>query len=158
MGQKSFSSGFEKHNKKTRKERFLEEMDQVLPWKPLVKALEPYYPNPQGAGRRPIGLKRMLRIYFMQHGYNLSDPAMEEALYDSRAMREFAGIDLGNEPAPDESTILKFRHLMEAHDFGAELLRRVKVNLEEKGLKVARGTIVDATIINGALVDEEPGR
>lgn len=114
----------------------------------MVKALEPYYPNPQGAGRRPIGLERMLRIYFMQHWYNLSDPAMEEALYDSRAMREFAGVDLGNEPAPDESTILQFRHLMEAHDFGAELLRLVNVNLEEKGLKVARGTIVDATIIN----------
>lgn len=114
----------------------------------MVKAQEPYYPNPQGAGRRPIGLERMLRIYFMQHWYNLSDPAMEEALYDSRAMREFAGVDLGNEPAPDESTILQFRHLMEAHDFGAELLRLVNVNLEEKGLKVARGTIVDATIIN----------
>jgi len=148
MRQKTFSSGFEKHSKKTRKERFLEDMDQVLPWKPLVEALEPYYPNPQGAGRRPIGLERMLRIYFMQHWYNLSDPAMEEALYDSRAMREFAGVDLGNEPAPDESTILQFRHLMEAHDFGAELLRLVNVNLEEKGLKVARGTIVDATIIN----------
>lgn len=148
MRQKTFSSGFEKHSKKTRKERFLDEMDQVIPWKKLTEALAPYYPNPQGAGRRPIGLERMLRIYFMQHWYNLSDPAMEEALYDSRAMREFAGIDLGNEAAPDESTILQFRHLMEARDFGAELLRLVNVNLEEKGLKVARGTIVDATIIN----------
>lgn len=90
----------------------------------------------------------MLRVYFMQHWYNLSDPAMEEALYDSRAMREFAGIDLGNEPAPDESTILHFRHLMEARDFGAELLRLVNEHLAEKGLKVSRGTIVDATIIN----------
>lgn len=148
MRQKSFSSGFEKHSKKTRKERFLEEMDQVIPWKKLSEALAPYYPNPQGAGRRPIGLERMLRIYFMQHWYNLSDPAMEEALYDSRAMREFAGIDLGNEAAPDESTILQFRHLMEARDFGAELLRLVNVHLAEKGLKVSRGTIVDATIIN----------
>lgn len=148
MRQKTFSSGFEKHSKKTRKERFLEEMDQVIPWQDLSKALAPYYPNPQGAGRRPIGLERMLRIYFMQHWYNLSDPAMEEALYDSRAMREFAGIDLGNEAAPDESTILQFRHLMEARDFGAELLRLVNVHLAEKGLKVSRGTIVDATIIN----------
>jgi IS5 family transposase len=90
----------------------------------------------------------MLRIYFMQHWYNLSDPAMEEALYDAPAMRIFAGIDLGDEPAPDESTILHFRHLMEAHDFGAELLRLVNEHLAEKGLKVARGTIVDATIIN----------
>lgn len=148
MRQKSFSSGFDKHHKQTRKERFLSEMDQVLPWKPLVEALAPYYPDPQGAGRRPIGLERMLRIYFMQHWYNLSDPAMEEALYDAPAMRIFAGIDLGDEPAPDESTILHFRHLMETHDFGSELLRLVNEHLAEKGLKVARGTIVDATIIN----------
>lgn len=148
MRQKSFGSGFEKHSKKTRKERFLDEMDQVIPWKKLTEALVPYYPNPQGAGRRPVGLERMLRVYFMQHWYSLSDPAMEEALYDSRAMREFAGIDLGNEPAPDESTILHFRHLMEARDFGAELLRLVNEHLAEKGMKVSRGTIVDATIIN----------
>lgn len=148
MRQTTFSRGFEKHTKKTRKERFLEEMDQVIPWQALATGLAPYYPNPQGAGRRPIGLERMLRIYFMQHWYSLSDPGMEEALYDSRAMREFAGIDLGNEAAPDESTILQFRHLMEARDFGAELLRLVNVHLAEKGLKVARGTIVDATIIN----------
>ena len=148
MRQKTFSSGFEKHSKKTRKERFLEEMDQVIPWKKLSEALAPYYPNPQGAGRRPVGLERMLRVYFMQHWYNLSDPAMEDALYDSRAMREFAGIDLGNEAAPDESTILGFRHLMEARDFGAELLRLVNEHLSAKGLRVSRGTIVDATIIN----------
>lgn len=148
MRQKSFSSGFDKYYKQTRKERFLGEMDQVLPWKALTEALAPYYPNPQGAGRRPIGLERMLRIYFMQHWYTLSDPAMEEALYDSPAMRAFAKIDLGDEAAPDESTILQFRHLMEAHDFGAELLRLVNEHLAEQGLKVARGTIVDATIIN----------
>jgi IS5 family transposase len=148
MRQKSFSSGFEKHRKQTRKERFLGEMDRIIPWKELSQGLEPHYPNPQGAGRRPIGLERMLRIYFMQHWYNLSDPAMEEALYDSRAMREFARIDLGNEPAPDETTILNFRHLMEARDFGTELLRLVNVYLAENGLTVARGTIVDATIIN----------
>lgn len=148
MRQQSFSSGFEKYSKRTRKEKFLGEMDRIIPWKELSQSLAPYYPNPQGAGRRPIGLERMLRIYFMQHWYSLSDPAMEEALYDSRAMREFAGIDLGNEPAPDETTILNFRHLMEARNFGAELLRLVNVYLTEKGLAVARGTIVDATIIS----------
>lgn len=148
MQQKSFSSGFEKHRKQTRKERFLGEMDRILPWKDLSQSLEPHYPNPQGAGRRPIGLERMLRIYFMQHWYSLSDPAMEEALYDSQVMREFARIDLGNEPAPDETTILNFRHLMEARDFGAELLRLVNVYLAENGLSVSRGTIVDATIIS----------
>jgi transposase, IS5 family len=114
----------------------------------LTQELEPYYPDPHGAGRRPKGLERMLRIYFMQHGYNLSDPAMEEALYDSRAMREFAGADLGEERAPDESTILQFRHLMEAREFGAELLRLVNAHLAEQGLTVSRGTIVDATLIN----------
>lgn len=101
-----------------------------------------------GAGRRTKGLEWMLRIYFMQHGYTLSDPAMEEALYDSRVMREFAGVDLGDELAPDESTILNFRHLMETREFGAELLRLVNDYLAEKGLKVSRGTIVDATIIS----------
>jgi IS5 family transposase len=90
----------------------------------------------------------MLRIYFMQHWFNLSDPGMEEALYDSRVMRDFAGIDLGEEPAPDESTILKFRHLLEAKNMGAELLQRVNSYLDENGLKVSRGTIVDASIIN----------
>lgn len=148
MHQKSFTSGFEKHRKQTRKEKFLDEMDRIIPWLDLSQSLEPYYPNPQGAGRRPIGLERMLRIYFMQHWYNLSDPAMEEALYDSRAMRDFARIDLGNEPAPDETTILNFRHLMEKRDFGAELLRLVNVYLTENGLAISRGTIVDATIIN----------
>lgn len=148
MHQKSFTSGFEKYQKRTRKEKFLYEMDRIIPWLDLSQSLEPYYPNPQGAGRRPIGLERMLRIYFMQHWYNLSDPAMEEALYDSRAMRDFARIDLGNEPAPDETTILNFRHLMEKRDFGAELLRLVNVYLTENGLAISRGTIVDATIIN----------
>jgi len=147
MRQKSFSSGFEKYHKQTRKEKFLAEMDQVIPWARLTKEFAPHYPDPQGAGRRPKGLERMLRIYFMQHWYNLSDPAMEEALYDSRAMREFARVDLGEERAPDESTILQFRHLMERHEFGAELLRVVNAYLAEKGLGISRGTIVDATII-----------
>lgn len=147
MRQKSFGSGFEKYSKPTRKEKFLSEMDKVIPWEALTKELAPHYPDPPGPGRRPKGLERMLRIYFMQHWYNLSDPAMEEALYDSRTMREFAQVDLGEERAPDESTILHFRHLMESHEFGAELLRLVNAHLAEKGLTVTRGTIVDATII-----------
>ena len=141
-------TGFEKYTKKTRKEQFLEEMDRIIPWSELTQALKPYYPDPTGPGRRPKGLERMLRIYFMQHWFNLSDPGMEEALYDSRVMRDFAGIDLGEEAAPDETTILNFRHLLEAKDMGAELLRLVNVYLEENGLKVSRGTIVDASIIN----------
>ena len=141
-------TGFEKYTKKTRKEQFLEEMDRIIPWSELTQALKPYYPDPTGPGRRPKGLERMLRIYFMQHWFNLSDPGMEEALYDSRVMRNFAGIDLGEEAAPDETTILKFRHLLESKGMGAELLRLVNVYLSENGLKVSRGTIVDASIIN----------
>lgn len=143
------ASGFEVYRKKTRKEVFLGEMDQIIPWKELSEAIRPYYPDvPKGAGRRPIGLERMLRIHFLQHWFELSDPGAEEALYDSRAMRLFVGIDLGKEPVPDESTICKFRHLMERHNLGDELFRLVNVYLEEKGLKVSRGTIVDASIIN----------
>jgi IS5 family transposase len=123
-------------------------MDRIIPWSELTQALKPFYPDPTGPGGRPKGLERMLRIYFMQHWFNLSDPGMEEALNDSRVMRDFAGIDLGEEAAPDETTILNFRHLLEAKVMGAELLRLVNVHLAENGLKVSRGTIVDASIIN----------
>jgi IS5 family transposase len=106
------------------------------------------YPKPEGAERPPVGLERMLRIHFLQHGSNLSDPAMEEALYDSLAMRRFVGIDLGREPVPDETTILKFRHLLEAHNLGQRLFELISQYLLENGLKVSTGTIVDATIIS----------
>ncbi len=149
MKQNSFAlDGFEKYRKKTRKEIFLEEMDQIIPWKELTEAIEPYYPNPKGAGRRPVGLERMLRIHFLQHWFELSDPGVEETLYDSRAMRAFVGIDLGKEPVPDETTILNFRHLMERHNLADELFRLVNVYLAENGMKINRGTIVDASIIN----------
>jgi len=143
------ASGFEVYRKKTRKEIFLEEMEQIIPWQELSEAIKPYYPKePRGAGRKPIGLLRMLKIHFLQHWFELSDPAAEEALYDSRAMRLFVGIDLGKEPVPDETTICKFRHLMESHNLGDELFRLVNVYLSENGLKVHRGTIVDASIIS----------
>ena len=143
------ATGFEVYRKKTRKEIFLDEMNQIIPWKELSDAIKPYYPKPpKGAGRKPVGLERMLRIHFLQHWFELSDPGAEEALYDSRAMRLFVGIDLGKEPVPDETTICKFRHLMERHNLGGELFRLVNVYLEENGLKVSRGTIVDASIIN----------
>jgi len=142
------ATGFEKYRKKTRKEQFLDEMEQIIPWKELCEVIEPYYPKPQGAGRKPIGLDRMLRIHFLQHWFELSDPGAEEALYDSRAMRLFVGIDLGHEPVPDETTICNFRHLMEKNNLGDELFRLVNVYLVENGMKLNRGTIVDATIIN----------
>ncbi|MCP5443679.1 MAG: IS5 family transposase [Chromatiaceae bacterium] len=148
MKQQSLTDGFEKHRKATRKEQFLNEMEVIIPWQGLAEVIEPFYPKPEGAGRRPIGIERMLRIYFLQHWFNLSDPAAEEALYDSRAMRLFVGIDLGEEAAPDETTICKFRHLMERHNLGDQLFHLVKQYLQENGLKVNRGTIVDASIIN----------
>ncbi len=149
MRQESFAeAGFEKYRKVTRRERFLAEMERVIPWAELAAVIEPYYPKPEGAGRRPIGIERMLRIHFLQHWFNLSDPAVEEALYESRSMRTFAGIDLGREPAPDETTVLKFRHLLEAHDLGASLFALINEYLEAQGLTVGAGTIVDATIIN----------
>jgi transposase, IS5 family len=138
---------FEKCRKKTRREKFLEEMDQVVPWKILCKIVKPYYPIPKGAGRRPKGLERMLRIHFLQHWFNLSDPAAEEAIYDSRAMRHFVGIDLGRESAPDETTICKFRHLLERNDLGRKLFDAMGKHLAKNGLTVTSGTIVDATII-----------
>jgi len=149
MRQQTFAEErFEKFRKKTRKEHFLDEMERIIPWQELTAAIEPFYPNPQGAGRRPVGVERMLRIYFLQHWFNLSDPGAEEALYDSRALRAFVGIDLGREPVPDETTLCKFRHLMERHHLGDQLFHRVNDYLKENGLQVACGTIVDATIIS----------
>ncbi|HHJ20195.1 MAG TPA: IS5 family transposase [Gammaproteobacteria bacterium] len=140
--------GFEKFRKPTRREQFLEEMDRIVPWRDLCEVIEPFYPKPKGAGRPPVGLERMLRIHFLQHWFNLSDPAVEEALYDSRSMRRFVGIDLGREPAPDETTVCKFRHLLEEHNLGDSLFALINEYLQENGLKVSTGTIVDATIIN----------
>lgn len=139
--------GFERFAKTTRRAAFLAEMDAIVPWAKLTARIEPCYPK-AGAGRPPMPLERMLRIHFLQHWFNLSDPAMEEALYDSAAMRAFAGIDLGAEKAPDETTILNFRHLLEAHGLGERLFKEVLDHLGEKGLKIATGTIVDATIIH----------
>jgi transposase, IS5 family len=137
---------FDKHAKATRRATFLAEMDRVVPWSDLCAVVEPFYPK-LGKGRPPVGLERMLRIYFLQHWFNLSDPAAEEALYDSASMRRFAGIDLGHEPVPDETTLCKFRHLLEAHQLGQPLFDRVNAHLAARGLTVSGGTIVDATII-----------
>lgn len=141
------TSRFDKYAKTTRRAVFLAEMERVVPWAELCALIEPVYPKP-GNGRPPVGLERMLRIYFLQHWFNLSDPAVEEALYDSVAMRAFVGIDLGREPAPDETTACKFRHLLEHHGLGRQLFEQVGRHLQAQGLKVSSGTIVDATIIS----------
>ena len=147
--QKTFAeAGFEKHYKPTRREQFLNEMNQVVPWVELCALIEPFYPKNDGAGRPTVGLERMLRVYFLQQGFKLSDPAVEEALYDSRAVRAFVGIDLGVERAPDEKTVCKFRHLLEAHSLGEQIFALVNAHLAALGLTLSRGAIVDATIIN----------
>ncbi|MBS0164843.1 MAG: IS5 family transposase [Nitrospira sp.] len=147
MQQTFAEASFEQYRKSTRRERFLDEMNRVVPWAELVTVIEPVYPKADGPGRPPIGIERMLRVLCLQQWFNLSDPAVEEALYDSRAMRQFVGIDLGREPVPDETTICKFRHLLEAHQLGQQLFARIGEYLTKQGLQVNRGTIVDATII-----------
>jgi IS5 family transposase len=148
MPQQTFAEvTFEQYRKPTRRERFLDEMNRVVPWAELVATIEPVYPKAEGSGRPPIGVERMLRLHCLQQWFSLSDPAVEEALYDSRALRQFVGIDLGREPVPDETTICKFRHLLEAHQWGEQLFARIRAYLAKQGLQVSRGTIVDATII-----------
>jgi IS5 family transposase len=148
--QGSFSQAeYASKKKQTRRDKFLAEMEQVVPWPRLVARLAPLYPKGE-RGRPPVSLQRMLRIHFLQQWYALADPAMEEALYDSQAMRGFAGLDLAVETVPDETTILNFRHWLERHDLSRSLFDEVSAMLEERGLLMRQGTIVDATIIAAA--------
>jgi IS5 family transposase len=140
------SASFDKHSKKTRRAKFLAEIDRVVPWRELRAIVEPLYLK-TGNGRQPVGPERMLRLHFLQHWFSLSDPAAEEAPNDSLSMRLFVGIDLGREPVPNKTIILNFRHLLERHKLGKALFDRVNEYLTSRGLKVAGGTIVDATII-----------
>jgi IS5 family transposase len=143
------AEGFHRYAKRTRREVFLAEMERVVPWSALCALVAPVYPKAGARGGRPaVGLERMLRMYFLAHWFNLSDPALEEALYDSSAMRAFVGIDLTHEPVPDETTVCKFRHLLERHDLGVRLFEAVAAHLQTAGLRVSGGTIVDATIIH----------
>jgi len=122
-------------------------MNEVVPWARLLSLVEPHYPK-AGNGRRPVGLEIMLRAYFVQQWFNLSDPGIEDALYDSASLRRFVGVDLGTAAAPDETTILRFRHLLEEHDLGGAMLDEVNHHLAAKGIRITTGTIVDATIIH----------
>ena len=151
-GQKTFSSiGFEVHHKPTRREKFLAEMDAVVPWASLYALIEPHYPSGE-RGRPPVGINRMLRIYFLQQWFNMSDPQAEDCLYDSVAMRSFVGVDLGREAAPDETTICKFRHLIEEKGLGKVMLTVVNDHLKASGIKVGTGTIMLA----GSIMIPEP--
>jgi IS5 family transposase len=144
----SFASlAYENKKKKTRREKFLEEMNLVIPWEELLQVIKKYYPV-AGNGRQPMPMERMLKIYFIQQWYGLSDPAMEDALYDIESLRRFADIDIEVDVIPDETTILHFRHLLERHHLTQKIFEKTQQYLAEKGLLLREGTIVDATIIN----------
>jgi len=149
MKQQSLASQavFEKYGRKSRRELFLDEMEQIVPWSGLESLVRPHYAK-AGNGRQPVGLSIMLRTYFVQQWFNLSDPGVEELLYESPVVRRFVGVDLGIACAPDETTVLRFRHLLERHDLGGLMLDAVNVHLEAKGIKIQTGTIVDASIIH----------
>ena len=138
--------GFEKHGRTTRKAEFLARMDGLMPWAEFCALIEPYYPK-AGNGRPPVGLERMLRMYCVANWFNLSDEACEDALYDVAVFREFCRFDFGRERAPDSTTLLNFRHLMEEHKLGAALFAKVGELLMANGMKLSGGTIVDATLI-----------
>jgi len=145
--QRTFASvAWSQKGKVTRRERFLAEMDAVIPWARLIALIAPHYPQ-AGAGRQPLGLEKMLRIYFLQQWFNLSDPQAEDAIYDSESMRRFAGVELCDDVVPDETTILRFRHLLEKHGLTRGIFEQIQGLLEERRLLLRSGTIVDATII-----------
>lgn len=146
--QKSFSDlEYAAKKKLTRRDRFLAKIDEVTPWAALWKEIEPYYPKGEGAGRPPIGLARMLRMYVAQQCFGLSDEGIEDAIYDSQAIRGFVGIDLSRESAPDATTVLKFRRLLETHALTENIFQTINGHLAAKGLMMREGTIVDATLI-----------
>ncbi|HEY6253693.1 MAG TPA: IS5 family transposase [Candidatus Angelobacter sp.] len=137
---------FEKYGRVSRREQFLNAMEAIVPWSELEALIVPCYPKP-GKGRHPIALGTMLRIYFLQHWFNLSDPGAEDALYESPVLRGFAGVDLGRMAVPDETTILNFRHLLESNDLCGQIFDAVNHYLDRSGIRISTGTIVDATII-----------
>jgi IS5 family transposase len=140
------AKGFQVHGRATRKAEFLARMQVLVPWAQFCALIEPHYPK-AGNGRPPIGLERMLRMYFIANWFNLADEACEDALYDVPAFRDFCGIDLGRERVPDATTLLNFRHLLEQHRIGAALFATIGELLQANGMKLSGGTIVDATLI-----------
>ena len=150
MKQITFASIAYTHKKvTTKREALLNEMERVVPWSRLLKLIEPYYPK-AGNGRPPMPMETMLRIYFLQQWYSLSDPAAEEALYDIESMRRFAQLELLDDAIPDETTILKFRHMIERHALSEAIFADINNYLVEKGIQVSQGSMVEATIIQAA--------
>lgn len=147
--QSSFSDlEYAAKQKVTRRDRFLGEIEVLVPWGSLIAQIEPFYPSGQGRGRPPIGLERMLRMYIAQQCFGLSDEGTEDAIYDSQAIRGFVGIDLSREAAPDATTLLKFRRLLETHHLTERIFNAINKHLAEQGLLLREGTVVDATIIS----------
>ena len=150
MDQPTFADlEFQGKKRKTRRELFLERMDVLVPWQRLEERIRPFYPK-AGKGRRPYPLAVILRIHCVQLFYNLSDPGMEDLLYEAESVRRLVGLKLSGAP-PDETTILNFRHLLERHSLGEGLLQEINAHLESQGLRLREGTIVDASIIEAPL-------
>jgi IS5 family transposase len=148
LPQTSFAQAeYAKKKKRTRREVFLAKMEQVVPWTRLLEVIEPHYPKSGRRGRPPIGLEKMLRMYFVQQWYGLADEAVEDAIYDSQALRNFLGIDLSRQSVPDATTLMGFRRLLEAHHLPQTMLVEVNAMLIERGLLMSKGTLVDATLI-----------
>lgn len=148
MSQRSFASAeFALKKKRTRRERFLADMERVVPWSRLMAVIEPLYPSSGRVGRQPMGVSKMLRMYLLQQWYGLADEALEDAIYDSQALLDFVGIDLSRESVPDATTLLKFRRLLVTHELTKALFEEINAHLAEQGLLMRAGTIVDATII-----------
>ncbi|UZR29806.1 IS5 family transposase [Methylococcus mesophilus] len=151
MKQTTFASlAFDRKKKQTRREKFLAEMEQAVPWPELLAVIEPHYPKAGRRGRQPYPLATMLRLYFLQQWYALSDPGLEDALYEIESMRRFAGLELADDALPDETTILNFRRLLERHELTAKLMNTIADVLEARGLLLKGSTMVDATIIHAA--------
>ncbi len=148
MNQRSLASAeYAMKKKRTRREKFLADMERVVPWSRLIAVIEPLYPTSGRVGRQPVGVPRMLRMYCLQQWYGLADEALEDVLYDSQALRDFVGIDLSREFVPDATTLLKFRRLLLDNDLTKALFEEINAHLAEQGLLMRAGTIVDATII-----------
>jgi len=146
--QRSFSDmEYAAKKRTTRRDRFLSELEALVPWAELIAAIEPFYPKAGHRGRQPIGLERMLRMYIAQQCFGMSDEGIEDALYDSQAIRGFVGIDLSRQAAPDATTLLKFRRLLQTQELTDQIFGRINAHLSERGLLLREGTIVDATLI-----------
>ena len=155
--QRSFSDlEYATKKKVTRRDRFLAELETITPWSALIAEIEPHYPKGEGPGRPPRGLERMLRMYIVQQCFGLSDEATEDALYDSQAIRGFVGIDLSREEAPDATTLLNFRRLLETHKLTERIFAAINAHLALRGLLLREGTVVDATIIAAASSSVNP--